>query len=568
MNLDYHYNRLSLIEVPVQFLCHHRFWKLQPETVQPEQVFLQEKGVFNSLEVNDLKRLSHFVHNTSESKHLTQNDIQNFMFQRLIKKTILEVSPQRSILRGRRMAKGKQGISLTKVFANLSTSFEYDYNIFPNFYTFMHGFSSDKYPIFDSVVAYHYKSRFFHHEIGVINNITLMDSDVLVRQALSKRPLSQVFTDSNNKKIGYEILKNKSAALFKHMEAQLGDDIFDGFLNEYIRNNRYKTSNALHFFKELKELSAIDFEPYIELWQNEMQLPKFEVYDVTEMKVTIDGKTAFQYYFTIYNSGAADGVIDASIFVRDDVQSHLIKTIHLKSRQAKKIGIIHVHPFSGRTLMLRTFNALNKEIITTPFNVTKYRYDSELFDGEYIVEPPPKDPGIIVDNSDPGFTVLTQPGKSFVMKLLHKSGDENNGLIRYDRRNTLPKRWREGIKSFFYGEIENTAHYIQSGNGNQKVQWSAIIPESNTYDMYYYTQDKSKFRIPSLTETNYTVDDFNFTVYHDDGIDDVTLDLNNAKQGWTYVGSYYLSKGRGIVELSDKSKGKLVYADAVKWVKK
>ena len=86
--------------------------------------------------------------------------------------------------------------------------------------------------------------------------------------------------------------------------------------------------------------------------------------------------------------------------------------------------------------------------------------------------------------------------------------------------------------------------------------------------MYYYTPDKSKFRIPPLTETNYAVDDFNFTVYHDNGINEVTLDLNTAKSGWSYVGSYYLSQGRGIVELSDKTNGKLVYADAVKWVKK
>ena len=62
--------------------------------------------------------------------------------------------------------------------------------------------------------------------------------------------------------------------------------------------------------------------------------------------------------------------------------------------------------------------------------------------------------------------------------------------------------------------------------------------------------------------------DLNFRIYHDDGTDDISLDVGNAETGWTYLGTYYLSEGTAQVELSDKSKGRIVYADAVKWVKK
>ena len=43
--------------------------------------------------------------------------------------------------------------------------------------------------------------------------------------------------------------------------------------------------------------------------------------------------------------------------------------------------------------------------------------------------------------------------------------------------------------------------------------------------------------------------------------------MEEAKEGWTYLGTYYFSEGATKVELTDKSKGKIVYADAVKWVK-
>ena len=58
-----------------------------------------------------------------------------------------------------------------------------------------------------------------------------------------------------------------------------------------------------------------------------------------------------------------------------------------------------------------------------------------------------------------------------------------------------------------------------------------------------------------------------FTIHHDDGIDDVGIDLENAEEGWNLMGNFYLSSGPAKVVLSNKTEGNLVIADAVKWVK-
>lgn len=44
--------------------------------------------------------------------------------------------------------------------------------------------------------------------------------------------------------------------------------------------------------------------------------------------------------------------------------------------------------------------------------------------------------------------------------------------------------------------------------------------------------------------------------------------LVHCKTRWTYLGTYYFSSNRAHIELTDKSKGNLVYADAVMFVKK
>ena len=57
----------------------------------------------------------------------------------------------------------------------------------------------------------------------------------------------------------------------------------------------------------------------------------------------------------------------------------------------------------------------------------------------------------------------------------------------------------------------------------------------------------------------------NFTIYHDDGVDEATLEVSGSGDEWSYLGTFYLSQGTAKIELTDKSKGRVVYADAVKW---
>jgi hypothetical protein len=64
-----------------------------------------------------------------------------------------------------------------------------------------------------------------------------------------------------------------------------------------------------------------------------------------------------------------------------------------------------------------------------------------------------------------------------------------------------------------------------------------------------------------------TFGDFNYLVYHDAGMDKITLDADDAEEGWNFLGSWYFSAGEAKVQLTDQSNGRVVIADAIKWVK-
>ena len=60
---------------------------------------------------------------------------------------------------------------------------------------------------------------------------------------------------------------------------------------------------------------------------------------------------------------------------------------------------------------------------------------------------------------------------------------------------------------------------------------------------------------------------YNFKVYYDDGVEEIYLANEEIESGWNYLGTFYISTDSSKVELSNKSLGKMVFADAIKWVK-
>jgi hypothetical protein len=58
-----------------------------------------------------------------------------------------------------------------------------------------------------------------------------------------------------------------------------------------------------------------------------------------------------------------------------------------------------------------------------------------------------------------------------------------------------------------------------------------------------------------------------YKIHHDEGEEEITLDYQAADGGWNSLGRYHLSADTARVVLTNKSAGRIVIGDAVKWVK-
>jgi len=216
--------------------------------------------------------------------------------------------------------------------------------------------------------------------------------------------------------------------------------------------------------------------------------------------------------------------------------------------------------------------------ISRRFEQLELKEKVKAFEGERLLTEPIKliAPGeIIVDNEDPGFEVLTHQKISFLKKLFQSNKEEEEEYIGFNFWRP-PNNWRKTTFSDFYGKYVHSAHYVKAGKGEKKVAWSAEITASGNYDVYYHTSD---VRMPWMRRGRrggkdgqrrrgrQYLEQFHLIVYHDDGTDEVNLNVEESEDNWNFLGTYYISEGTAKVEMTDESKGRVVFADAVKWVK-
>jgi hypothetical protein len=278
--------------------------------------------------------------------------------------------------------------------------------------------------------------------------------------------------------------------------------------------------------------------------------------------------------------------------------SDISKIVFLGSNEAKKIGI--VLDAQPREMMINTLFARNiPGQLTLPVNeILKAGAQAKQFSGEERLPSIPQydNPSeVIVDNEDKGFSVSQQQTVSPLKKLL---GIKNERSGAYQQINTYwgPEFWQPVVQSSYYGTYILSSVYTRAGTGDRKVTWKGVIKESGYYDVYCYVgkslermtvrsggtggpggagvERGTQSGVPGGQEgplggqqEKGPFQDMHYKIYHSQGVDDISLDYQNAEGGWNNLGRYFLSPDTVKVELTNLSAGKIVIADAVKWVK-
>ena len=139
-----------------------------------------------------------------------------------------------------------------------------------------------------------------------------------------------------------------------------------------------------------------------------------------------------------------------------------------------------------------------------------------------------------------------------------------------------PDYWQPIVLTTYYGKYIRSAVYTRSGSGDKSVTWQTPISGPGYYDVYCYISksvDRMQIKGGEQDENgedsdrNKQIKDLHYKVYHDDGVEDISIDYEHADGGWNNLGRFYLSHDSAKVVLTNKSSGRMVIGDAIKWVK-
>jgi hypothetical protein len=582
----YPFKTLSLVEVPVQFYSYPKKSTQTRAEIQPSMVLVPEKfstfsqGGFSKQFTRQKKNMAR------NNQVITDKELQVRIFNNFIRNTFINIENFRF----------NNGVAYND---------PERYRLGPSFYFFKNNFYSSEYPVINAVFESHLQQLTRQEPHGGFEEMsgTLSDNDkanlilkdISFRDLLAKNPKGDTIQN---------VVTVKGDWLFNLLRSKAGIDDFKTWFSKYMDDHTFKRADILQFNNDVKERFGFDFYPYLSDWFNGKEQPGFLITDLHATEIIIGDRSRYQVTFIASNPEPVAGLFNISFRSggpggqsrggggdqfsnsqqgRGMEPTDISRIIFMGPRESKKIGI--VVDALPRAMMINTLFSKNiPGEINLPINeIIKSKNNTKEFSGEEKQEsiPPFSDPSeIIVDNEDPGFISSKQNTVSPLKKLLgiqKKEGKTYTHISRWD----FPEYWQPVVQSLYYGKYIRSSVYTRGGTGDKTITWKAIIKEPGYYDIYCYigkTVDRMRIRMGGQggqggsestgdQQEDSPYKDMHYKIYHDEGVEDITLDYENAEGGWNNLGRYYLSPDTAKVVLTNKSKGGIVIGDAIKWVK-
>ncbi len=556
IDLYYPFERFSLVEVPIQYYSYNRLLSSANENIQPEQVFITEKAA--TLERADINEAYNEMNNQTErgfrrrnSAQMTEEEKRIQIFRDFVG-TFFSSTGRPDFQNDA----GEFKVSETKN----------TYYVFPMFYDRAYSINSEKWPISNKIFSAYKADGAESNGNMWMQNMQGTTNDEKANIALLSNSFEDLLKNPDKNDIIDYVIELKGTTLFSVIKHKVGEKQFDDFFYNFLYKYKFKTANLENFALGMKSEFDIDLIPYMEQWFKTKKLPTYIFSKVDAKNVLDNDELKTMVSFKVTNTEAAEGVIKLEFRTgggprrQSNSTDNVTKLIHLDKNQTKEVSmLISGSPRGG------TINTLTSKNIPSNIEVNFGRLEEDktatAIEGEWIVADPVKitDPSeIVVDNEDSGFRLTETNNVSRLRKWLLSSKLEDEKYQSFNE--WRPKiNWTLTTNSNFYGSNIRSAYYIASGAGDQIAEWNAKLDGEGFYDVYVYLYKGNRW--------NRQEGVLNYTLHHADGTEIIPIESKNGDNDWYHLGAYYFVGDSTKIELTNKSKSRLVIADAIKLVK-
>ena len=367
--------------------------------------------------------------------------------------------------------------------------------------------------------------------------------------------------------------------------------LFDGLGRETVARllaelrNRYRgaTFTARDLERVAEEVGA-DLPGLLGDWLNDASLPGFMASAVRTERLADgdEGKPRYQLRVDVYNGEDVPGLFRLRYRSGDDPAVRESDPIRVPGRAAMEAGLVTQAPI--HELWVAPYLSLNRHefplrVPETDANTTSAPVP---FAGARPSDwRPVPGRGIVVDDLDPGFAATAPPPWDSSASGFGYDTDE--GLPVYQHVDpVLEAHWSRQEQPTSWGRYRRTIARVTPGEGDREATFSTVLPEAGRWRVDYFlpdlavgytTRSRSPFQLTAdieLTspgERGPRLGNYGMRISNDGSVHPVEFDASAAEPGWTTLGRFDLEAGEVSLVVTNRTNGRTVVADAVRWVR-
>jgi ABC-type transport system involved in multi-copper enzyme maturation permease subunit len=529
--LDYPFKRFSIVETPAQFFAYRHVWSKADESMQPEMLFIPEKGwLKNSFDIEK---------STKSRKQFGGNNKE-------ITEEVLKIQ------------------SVQNIFGQ--------YSLFPQLYNFRFNIFSPEWPVSNLIIESYLQnieakeimtelpSMFYMRTNGKIGNYE--KANIL----MGKHSFKELLANTEYRNLLEYFIKLRADQLFVPAEINTGTQAFRDSVFSVLKRNTFHNIQFESLLDTLENISRTDIQFQTKAWNKPVSLPFYTIGSPEISQFVNKNREVYVLKIAIGNESDYDGIIRLEI-----KENRILPIFNPQSNRGiviqahQCLQLVSLWDEAPKEIKINTLISGNIPYIITQGlnNINREKEQTFELEGDYIVSNPflSKPGEIIIDNEDSLFS-LSEP---IIVGLLpkwmnRKPNDTFNypGILWF----MPPLQWTATINQSHYGQHIRSAYAVKSGNGNKTATWKAPLSSPGNYEVYFYVYKDEESR------QNRSDVDYHFKIQNGEETETVSLNLNRAGNGWEQLGVFYFSADTVSVTLTNEYKHGAVYADAVKFVKR
>ena len=548
----YPYTKFVLAEPPVSFNTYRRRWENHGDFVQPEIVMFPERWINLQKQhptrfLEDVKRNEHLRGTLGLSNDETREETVLRDFSRKIFTTPYHSFYPHNIFIPDLTKRDRKRVELPN-----------EQCLLPLFHCLPNYIYSENYPIMNKII--------FLLEASNKSALTIFDGNPIAHNAskyLSFHSLKEAISDPTlSEDVFLYILKLKTRELVNHLNLKNTTVKAHQFISKYKRKHPFQELDFDDLNREINACFDIDLNSILPKWYEARGVPTYTVRNIQVHEIKTCEFPTYQVCFEIQNSGNVNGFISLSTKIGETKDRWQVYHIPAKSCWRIK-KVFHEKPkiiYIDLNLAQNLPSGITQGGIDEIISIT-----SDTSDGQFSMNPReflPDPTEIIVDNEDPGFRL--EPSSKQKLGSLLNGEKEKTYIFKkasiYNYGTKPPERWISYVSpSPYYGNIIKSCLYKTSGKGDSPATWAIELPNTGRYEIFIYVHPAQPL-FKGIPEQYYTLTT-------KEGIENVTLKIDQTYSCWASIGVYELQAGENSITLSDKGVDpvQMIFADAVKW---